>query len=94
MVRSCVLQAFIIDWGLPYPSARAAGVLIKSMHAKGGEVNVKRQLKSLGASFLVAFFWDFFQWFFAGEPPYPMRFLHTLSAFSEKFLGTLRSQSD
>ena len=60
------LQAFIIDWKLPYPSSRAAGVLIKTMHSKGGSSKVKAQIKALGISLIVAFLWDFFQWWFSG----------------------------
>ena len=47
---------------------RAAGVLIKSMHTKGGEKNIKRQLRTLGISFIGAFLWDLFEWFFSGRP--------------------------
>ena len=60
------LQAFIIDWRLPYPSSRAAGVLIKTMHSKGGDTKVKAQIKALGISLIAAFLWDFFQWWFSG----------------------------
>ena len=43
-------------------------MLIKSLHTKAGAAEAKKRLKCLGIAFTIAFCWEIFEFFFAGEP--------------------------
>lgn len=57
----------IVKWKLPYPSGAASGMMINSLHSKGGEEKARLQVKVLSLTAVGSFLFDTFKWFWQGK---------------------------
>lgn len=63
---SWVRKPMIINYGLPYPSGTAMGVMINSFFTAEGSANAQRQLSSIAFWSIFSFLFSIIKWFFSG----------------------------
>jgi len=59
-------KTMIINYGLPYPSGTATGLMIRSFHTSKGAATAGAQLRAMLHCFAISFLWDAARWALSG----------------------------